>query len=78
MTTPRAKDNLELAASARQMADSAPPGSLQQAAAGSVAVTCATTRTVSHAREGLDGVTPDAVRKAAIDLLDHLSTGADG
>jgi hypothetical protein len=73
LTTPRRTDNLDLAASAREMADSAPDGSLQRAAAGSVAVTCATTRTLDQARTALDGVTPDDVRHAALELLDHLS-----
>lgn len=67
------EDNLELAERARAVADRAPAGSLEQAAAGSVAVTCATTRSVAHAREVLDGVAPDSVRKAAIRLLDHLA-----
>ena len=66
-------DNLELAERARAVADRAPAGSLEKAAAGSVAVTCATTRSVAHARDVLDGVTPDSVRKAAIQLLDHLA-----
>lgn len=73
MTAPRSRDNLDLAESARAIADSAPAGSLEQAAAGSVAVTCATTRNVSEAEAVLGGVTPDDVRLAALDLLDRLS-----
>jgi hypothetical protein len=65
-------DNLDLASRAREVADSAPAGSLRRAAAGSVAVTCATTRTVDQARSVLDGVTPDDVRQAALALLDDL------
>ena len=67
------EDNLDLAERARAVADRAPAGSLEKAAAGSVAVTCATTRSVAHARDVLDGVSPDSVRKAAIELLDHLA-----
>jgi hypothetical protein len=37
-----------------------------------VAVTCATTRNVAEARDVLDGVSPDDVRAAALDLLDRL------
>ena len=73
MTNPHVRDNLELASSAREIADSSPAGSLRQAAAGSVAVTCATTRDIGHARKVLHGVTPDEVRTAALELLDHLS-----
>jgi hypothetical protein len=65
-------DNLDLAARAREVADNAPAGSLQRAAAGSVAVTCATTRNVAEARDVLDGVSPDEVRAAALDLLERL------
>jgi hypothetical protein len=65
-------DNLDLAARAREVADNAPAGSLRRAAAGSVAVTCATTRTVAEARSVLDGVTPEDVREAALVLLDRL------
>jgi hypothetical protein len=73
VTAPRARDNLDLAESAREIADSAPAGSLKQAAAGSVAVTCATTRDVSEAEAVLEGVTPDDVRLAALELLGQLS-----
>lgn len=73
LTASDTRDNLELAASAREIADSAPDGSLQQAAAGSVAVTCATTRSLAEARSVLDGVTPEDVRQAALELLDDLS-----
>lgn len=67
------RDNLDLAVSARELADGAPPGSLEKAAAGSVAVTCATTRNVIEARSVLDGVIPVEVRRAAIELFDRLS-----
>jgi hypothetical protein len=73
LTHSTAKDNLDLAISAREIADSAPAGSLRQAAAGSVAVTCATTRDLLHARKALHGVTPENVRHAALELFDHLS-----
>mgnify|MGYP006976755753 CR=1 FL=1 len=68
-------ENLDLAATARRIADSAPAGSLEQAAAGSVAVTCATTRNVAEARSVLTGVTPEEVRRAALELLDRLEAG---
>ena len=71
-------ENLDLAATARRIADSAPAGSLEQAAAGSVAVTCATTRNVAEARSVLAGVTPEEVRRAALDLLDRLEAGETG
>jgi hypothetical protein len=67
------RDNLDLAASAREMADGAPAGSLAKAAAGSVAVTCATTRNFAEARSVLGGVVPDEVRRAAIELFERLS-----
>lgn len=73
MTSSTPKENIVLAESARELADRAPAGSLQQAAAGSVAVTCATTRDLDQARTVLRGVTPDQVRDAALELLDRLS-----
>ncbi|GAA2098016.1 hypothetical protein [Actinomadura alba] len=73
MTASGTSDNLDLAASAREIADGAPAGSVQQAAAGSVAVTCATTRSLAEARSVLGGVKPEPVRQAALDLLDRLS-----
>lgn len=72
MSASGTRENLDLAASAREIADNAPAGSLQQAAAGSVAVTCATTRSVAEARSVLEGVTPEEVRVAALDLLARL------
>jgi hypothetical protein len=57
------------------MADQAPAGSLEKAVAGSVAVTCATTRTVDEARDVLAGVVPIEVRRPAIQLLDRLAVG---
>lgn len=68
-------ENLDLAVIARRIADNAPNGSLEQAAAGSVAVTCATTRTLAEARSVLAGVTPENVRRAALELLDRLEAG---
>jgi hypothetical protein len=75
LTASDTSDNLDLAASAREIADGAPAGSVQKAAAGSVAVTCATTRSLTEARTVLDGVKPEHVRQAALDLLDRLSVG---
>ncbi|MGH3389596.1 MAG: hypothetical protein ACRDOO_12045 [Actinomadura sp.] len=76
MTAPSTRDILDLAESAREIADSAPFGSPRQAAAGAVAVTCATSRDMAEARTVLDGVTPDEVRRAALELFDRLSTEA--
>jgi hypothetical protein len=67
------RDNLDLAASAQELADAAPAGSVERAAASSVAITLATTRDVASARRTLDGLTPDEVRKAALELFDRLS-----
>ncbi|MEV5408745.1 hypothetical protein AB0K60_07900 [Thermopolyspora sp. NPDC052614] len=78
MSASGTRENLDLAASAREIADNAPAGSLQQAAAGSVAVTCATTRTVAEARTVLEGVTPEEVRLAALELLDRLEAEEPG
>jgi hypothetical protein len=75
LTAPGTRDILDVAANARQIADGAPAGSLELAAAGSVAVTCATTRDIAEARSVLDGVTPEEVREAAMELLDRLSAG---
>lgn len=72
------RENLDLAASAREIADNAPAGSLQQAAAGSVAVTCATTRNMTEARSVLEGVTPEEVRRAALELFDRLAAEEPG
>ncbi|MFG1707479.1 hypothetical protein ACFLIM_30185 [Nonomuraea sp. M3C6] len=68
------RDNLDLAASAQQLADAAPTGSIDRAAASSVAITLATTRDISHARKTLDGVTPEEVRDAAVEIFEQLST----
>ena len=75
MSTSKTRDNLDLATTAREMADQAPAGSLEKAVAGSVAVTCATTRTVEEARDVLRGVVPIEVRRPAIQLLDRLAVG---
>ncbi|GAA5084916.1 uncharacterized protein involved in high-affinity Fe2+ transport [Thermocatellispora tengchongensis] len=69
-------DNLDLAATAQQMADDAPAGSLDQAAAASVAITCATTRDIGDARSALAGITPDDVRQKAMELFERLASGA--
>jgi hypothetical protein len=73
LSTSKTRDNLDLATAAREMADQAPAGSLEKAVAGSVAVTCATTRTVEEARDVLRGVVPIEVRRPAIQLLDRLA-----
>ncbi|MEU8102169.1 hypothetical protein AB0C18_00405 [Nonomuraea muscovyensis] len=65
-------DNLDLAASAQELADAAPAGSLDRAAAASVAITLATTRDTAQARQTLDGLAPDDVRRAALRLFDRL------
>jgi hypothetical protein len=73
LTTPNKRDILDLATTAREIADSAPAGSLRKAAAGAVAVTCATTRDIPHARSVLDGVIPADVRDAALELFARLT-----
>lgn len=73
MTAAPKIDNLDLAATAREMADSAPAGSLSHAAATSVAITCATTRDVFEARAALGGVTPVHVRQAALEIFTRLT-----
>jgi hypothetical protein len=73
VSTPKTQDNLDLATTAREMADRAPAGSLEKAVAGSVAVTCATTRTVEEARDVLGGIVPVEVRRPAIEFLDRLA-----
>ncbi|GAA4210192.1 MULTISPECIES: hypothetical protein [Microbispora] len=77
MTTQTGKDNLDLAASAEALADSAPTGSLRHAAAKSVAITFATTRDAAQARDTLNGLAPDDVRRAALELFDELFARAD-
>ncbi|WP_049559996.1 hypothetical protein [Nonomuraea sp. SBT364] len=67
------RDNLDLAANAQQLADAAPAGSLDRAAASSVAITLATTRDITQARQTLDGVAPDEVRQAALALFERIS-----
>jgi hypothetical protein len=73
VSTPRTRDNLDLATTAREMADRAPAGSFEKAVAGSVAVTCATTRTLDEARDVLGGIVPVEVRRPAIEFLDRLA-----
>jgi hypothetical protein len=77
LSTPQTKDNLDLATSAREVADQAPAGSLEKAVAGSVAVTCATTRTVEEARDVLGGIHPVEVRGPAIEFLERLAIDGD-
>ncbi|GAA1739476.1 hypothetical protein AB0K40_28420 [Nonomuraea bangladeshensis] len=67
------RDNLDLAASAQKLADAAPTGSIDRAAASSVAITLATTRDIDQARETLGGLSPEEVREAALQLFDRLS-----
>ncbi|GAA4525373.1 MULTISPECIES: hypothetical protein [Nonomuraea] len=66
-------DNLDLAANAQELADAAPAGSVDRAAASSVAITLATTRDIAQARRTLDGLSPEEVREAALALFDRLS-----
>jgi hypothetical protein len=66
-------DNLDLASTARELADRAPSGSLEKAVAGSVAVTCATTRTYEEAIDVLRGIQPVEVRRPAIEFLERLA-----
>jgi hypothetical protein len=73
VSTPKTRDNLDLATTAREMADRAPAGSFEKAVAGSVAVTCATTRTIEEARDVLGGIVPVEVRRPAIEFLDRLA-----
>jgi hypothetical protein len=73
VSTPKTRDNLDLATTAREMADRAPAGSFEKAVAGSVAVTCATTRTIEEARDVLSGIVPVEVRLPAIEFLDRLA-----
>ncbi len=75
MTTSPATDNLDLAATAREMADSQPAGTLGHTAAASVAITFATTRDIESARDVLGGVTPDEVRDAALEIFERLTAG---
>ncbi|MFG1948843.1 hypothetical protein [Nonomuraea sp. NPDC048826] len=67
------RDNLDLAANAQELADAAPAGSVDRAAASSVAITLATTRDIAQARQTLDGLSPEEVREAALALFDRLS-----
>ncbi|GLY87552.1 hypothetical protein [Actinoallomurus iriomotensis] len=73
MSTPKPPDNLDLATTAREMADQAPAGSFEKAVAGSVAVTCATTRTYEEAIDVLGGIQPVEVRRPAIEFLKRLA-----
>jgi hypothetical protein len=76
LTNPHTHDNLDLAAKAQELADNELAGLLDRTAAKSVAITCATTRDLTEAREALDGVSPDEVRQAALALFDRLTTQA--
>jgi hypothetical protein len=73
MSTPNTQDNLDLATTAREVADRAPAGSLEKAVAGSVAVTCATTRTFEEAKDVLGGLEPEEIREPAIAFLERLA-----
>ncbi|HEY0540469.1 MAG TPA: hypothetical protein VGD53_19015 [Actinoallomurus sp.] len=73
MSTPNTQDNLDLATTAREVADRAPAGSLEKAVAGSVAVTCATTRTIEEAKDVLGGLEPEEIREPAIAFLERLA-----
>jgi hypothetical protein len=73
MSTPNTQDNLDLATVAREVADRAPAGSLEKAVAGSVAVTCATTRTLEEAKDVLGGLEPEEIREPAIAFLERLA-----
>ncbi|GGO26599.1 hypothetical protein GCM10010116_53390 [Microbispora rosea subsp. aerata] len=77
MTSHFGKDNLDLAASAEALAESAPTGSLRHAAAKSVAITFATTRDAAEARSTLNGISPEDVRRAALEIFDELAARAD-
>jgi hypothetical protein len=66
--------NATLAAEASARADRAEPGSLDRKAAGSAAVALATTKTVRGARRALETLRDPAVRQAAEQLLDELTT----
>ena len=73
MSTPTTPDNLDLATTAREMADRAPAGSFEKAVFGSVAITCATTRTYEEAIDVLGGIQPVEVRRPAIEFLERLA-----
>lgn len=73
MSTQHTRDNLDLATTAHEMADRAPAGSFEKAVAGSVAITCATTRTFDEARDVLRGIVPVEVRAPAIEFLERLA-----
>jgi hypothetical protein len=77
LSTQHAKDNLDLATTAREVADRAPAGSLEKAVAGSVAITCATTRTFEEAKDVLGGIHPVEVRAPAIEFLERLAVDGD-
>jgi hypothetical protein len=73
LSTPHIRDNLELATAAHEVADRAPAGSLEKAVAGSVAITCATTRTYEEAQDVLRGIVPVEVRAPAIEFLERIA-----
>ena len=64
--------NQTLAERARKMADAQAPGSLPRRAWGCVAVALSTTRTLTGARQALDGIRTADVRQAAAEALDQL------
>ncbi len=73
ITLGTSRDILDLALSARELADTQPAGTLEHAAATSVAITCATTRDEDQARSVLEGVSPEEVRAAALELFERLA-----
>lgn len=73
MSAPHVRDNLDLATTAQEMAERAPAGSFEKAVAGSVAITCATTRTYEEAVDVLGGIVPVEVRAPAIEFLERIA-----
>jgi hypothetical protein len=68
--------NRQLAERARDLADRARPGSIERKAAACAAVALATTRTLTAARDVLDGWDgPPDVRAAALAVLGDLTNG---
>lgn len=64
----------ELAARALDIVNNSPDGSMQRRAAGCAAAVLATTKTVAAARKALEGARlDDAIRDAALALLDELA-----
>jgi hypothetical protein len=69
--------NRQLAARARDLADQAEPGTLTRKTAGAASIALATTKSLTAARDVLDGWDgPSDVRAAAVWLLDQLASPA--